>query len=117
MKKTFTIGTVLSITHHALLTEIGNVYEILNFMLDENLYTHSLPRAGKACAPVLLSQHPQLSKWDELSKDVDTRNWKGKLALAQEMFGETLEVEKAPTGVYLHKNPIEDLADILNKKS
>lgn len=117
MKKSFSIGTILSITHQSLLTEMGEVYAILNFMLDENLFTHSLPRAGKVCAPILLSQHPQLSKWDEFSKDVDTNNWQEKLALAKSMFGESLEVEKAPDGAYIGKNPIEELADILNKKS
>jgi hypothetical protein len=39
---TFTLGEVLSITHGKLLCPIDRVYEILNFMTGDDLYTHQL---------------------------------------------------------------------------
>lgn len=61
--KTFPLGTVLSITTGYLLAPngIGGVYEILNFMTGDNLYTHQLPRVGRECAPYLLKQFPALA--------------------------------------------------------
>ena len=49
MTKTFDLGTVLTVTTGRLLTDIGNLYEILNFMTGDDLMTHQLPRATEAC--------------------------------------------------------------------
>jgi hypothetical protein len=115
-KKRFPIGVVLSITHDKLLTEIGNVYEILNWMLDENLYTHQLPRAGKFCRPFLRAQLPQLEEWDIYDAQVNTENWRGMLNKAVTLFGETLEVEKPPPSVWTEKNPLDELAEMVGKE-
>jgi hypothetical protein len=112
----FDIGTILSISHDHLLTDIGKVYEILNFMLDENLYTHQLPRAGKFCRPFVIQQHPQLEDWDLLDKQVTTDNWKEMVEKARGIFGNELEIEKPPSGVFNHKNPIEELEEMVGKE-
>ena len=36
------------------------VYEILNFLTGDDLYTHQIPRAMRECRPWLASQFPQL---------------------------------------------------------
>ena len=109
----FDIGIVLSISHDHLLCDIGKVYENLNFMLDENLYTHQLPRAGKFCRPFVLQQHPQLTDWDILDVQVTTANWKDMVGKATAMFGESLEIEKLPGGVWTEKDPIEEAKEIM----
>jgi hypothetical protein len=60
--KEFSLGDVLSITTGRLLSErhMDGVYDILNWMTGDNLYTHQLPRDGKACEPWLIEQYPQL---------------------------------------------------------
>lgn len=62
MGKEFSLGDVLSITTGRLLSErrIDGVYDILNWMTGDDLFTHQLPRAGKACQPWLVEQYPQL---------------------------------------------------------
>ena len=68
MKKTFDMRAVLSVTTGRLLTKprgdkdnrIGALYEILNWMADDNLYTHQLPRAMQQCAPHLIRLFPEL---------------------------------------------------------
>ncbi len=58
--RTFTLETVLSITTGVLLTDIGNVYDILNYMTGDNLLTHQLPLAADICKHAIWKQHPKL---------------------------------------------------------
>jgi hypothetical protein len=64
--KIFPLGDVLSITTGKLLSEshVGGIYEILNYMTGESLYTHQLPRAAEVCKPVLLARFPSLEGED-----------------------------------------------------
>jgi len=60
--KTFDISDVLSITTERLVSSrhMDGVYDVLNFMTGENLFTHQLVRASKVCKPELLRQFPVL---------------------------------------------------------
>ncbi len=77
--KKFHLGDVLSITTGRLVSSrhIDGVYEILNFMTDDNLFTHQLPRAMGECRPHLLRQFSQLATpemdfaVDELDKSIE----------------------------------------------
>lgn len=70
--KTFPLRVVLTVTTGRLLTEgkgprdngIGDLYEILNWITGDSLYTHQLPRAGKACRPWLLKCFPRVGRGD-----------------------------------------------------
>lgn len=112
----FNIGTILSISHSRLLTSIGNVYEILNYMLDDNLFTHQLPRAGRFCQKFVIAEHPQLEQWDDFDEQITTENWKEYLEKAKSMFGEELEISKAPSGVWTYKKPVEELSEMVDKE-
>ncbi len=59
----FPLGTVLTISDGRFVDPdgIGGLYEILNFMTGDNLYTHQLPRGMRECKPDLLRQHPVLA--------------------------------------------------------
>jgi hypothetical protein len=113
--KMFDIGTILSITHCALLTDMDNIYKILDYMLEEELYTHQLLRATDFCKPFILQQHPELEKWDIYSEKVNSKNWQKMLAKAQSMFGNQLEIQKVPSGVWTHKDPKEELENMMGK--
>ena len=60
--KKFHLGDVLSTTTERLVSprHISGVYDILNFMTGDDLFTHQLPRASEECKPYLLEQFPQL---------------------------------------------------------
>jgi hypothetical protein len=63
----FGLGQVLSITTGRLLCDMGEVYEILNHITGDNLFTHALPRANRFAAPLVLELFPQLRKAEEES--------------------------------------------------
>lgn len=52
---------MLSVTTGRLCCDIGEVYEILNHVTGDNLYTHVLPRANRFAAPLLLADFPELA--------------------------------------------------------
>ncbi len=110
-RRKFDLGTVLSITTGVLLTNIGNVYEILNYMTGDNLFTHQLPRASRECEPVILRQHPQLAEVD--ASGVNTTNWREFLDQQIERFGAELEIE--PVGIFEHRriDPIQEAIDMV----
>ena len=79
-RKQFHLGDILSVTHDKLLSprHIKGVYDILNFMTADNLYTHQLPRAADEAKPSLLRQHSFLSGVDV--SDITPENHKERLA-------------------------------------
>ena len=111
-KKIFELGAILSITTGRLLTSMDNIYEILNFMTQDNLFTHQLPRATRECAPWILRQHPQLKKID--ASDVTTDNWQEYLKKQIDLYGIGLEIEPIPRDDHDYRNPLEELREMTN---
>lgn len=111
MTRQFHIGDILSITGDKLVSPrlIAGVYDILNFMTGDSLYTHQLPRAMRECRPHLLKQHPQLSGIDESTVTEET--WCAWLDVCIAEFGETLSVEPLPEHVHEFIDPISELAE------
>lgn len=60
--KVFHIGDVLSVTTGRLVSSrhMDGVYDILNFLTTDDLFTHQLPRACEECKPWLRTQFPRL---------------------------------------------------------
>ena len=115
-KMKFDIGTILSITHGRLLTDISNVYKILNYLLDDDLFTHQLPRAGRFAKNFIIAQHPELSKWDEFDKNITHENWKKYVKNAELLFGKELEIEPIPAGLWTYKSAIEEAKEMVPDK-
>lgn len=109
--KQFHLGNVLSITTSRLVSNrhMHGVYDILNFMTQDNLYTHQLPRACRECAPVLLQQHPQLATIT--GEDVTAENFKSWLEEKCAEFGETLLVTQMPEHAHEFIDPLSELAE------
>jgi len=111
-KREFPLGTVLSVTTGMLVSRdhVGGLYEILNFMTGDNLYTHQLPRAGEECKPSLLEQHPELADVevpDEFRDEEHVWEW---LAEQEACLGETLVVERMDVNDHTVIDPIEELS-------
>ncbi len=138
-KKLYHVADVLTITTRYLLSPRGvpAIYDILNFMSGDDLFTHQLPRVAKECTPYLLEQFPQLDSPEmktavaelvaalvpvpsendaEINKMI--LDWTAKLTSGQ--FGievsEMLEVQQLPAGVHQAKNPLSELAEMLGPK-
>ena len=62
--KQFDLGAILNITTGKLLTSMDDVYEILNYLTENNVFTHEIPKVMDRAKLYILSKYPEL-------KDVD----------------------------------------------
>lgn len=108
--KDFPLGHVLSITTGIVVCEttppIDGVYEILNWMSGESLFTHQLPRVCREAAPILLAMHPQLADVDATATD-----WKKWLGEQVTKFGASLSVPKMNADQHEYREPISEAAE------
>ena len=114
------LSVVLSVTTGRLLsnTHVDGLYKILNHMTNDNLYTHVLPRASEACKPEILRQHPALAEIviaDDY-KFADAAACVKYVDDLRDKYGSELDIEPLPDGTWESKDPISELALMLNKK-
>lgn len=107
----FSLGEVLSVSTGKLLCEMGRLYDILNHMTGDNLYTHQLPRAMRECSPYIVRQYPQLAGVN--TDDVTPDNWQAWLSKHVRALGDSFDISPIPAEDHDRINPIEELADMM----
>lgn len=111
--KDFPTLDVLSAATGVLVSEsgIGAIYEVLNWMTGESLFTHQLPRVGREAQPVILALHPELRAAYEEAEQVTPANWKHWAARWKSRYGETISVPKMNLGQHESIDPLSELAE------
>jgi hypothetical protein len=132
----FLLGDVLTITSEIALCglddektagqfDLGRLYQILNFLTRDNLFSHQLSRATKACQPWILRQYPALSSpelqfelgWlkemlrtetGRCSPEALCRGWLTSLPAATGL-PRRLELEPLPGDDWEHLDPLYEL--------
>ena len=113
--RTFHLGDVLTITTGRLVSprHMDGVYDILNWMTGDNLFTHQLPRAADECQGPLLAQHPDLAAVvapDSFgSRDEAEANVAAWLAVQVIVYGETREVAPLAAEDHTRMDPFTEL--------
>jgi len=113
MKKAFHIGDVLSAYSGYLVSNrhMTGVYETLNFLTGDELFTHQLPRAMDECHTWLEKQHPVLKEIDCSGLNPETLPaWLDGIVAK---YGETLELEPLPADGHEFRNPVEELESMV----
>jgi hypothetical protein len=110
--RSFHLGDILSITTGRLVSprHVEALYDVLNFMTGDNLFTHQLPRATDECAPEILRQHPDLAEVpvpDEFGGEAHVHAW---VAEQVARFGEYRDLRPLPTGSHAVIDPLTELA-------
>jgi hypothetical protein len=115
MKKAFHISDVLSSYSGFLVStrHIAGVYDVLNFLTGDSLYTHQLPRAMDECKWWLERQHPVLKEIDCSGQNAKTLpTWVDGIV---KKYGETMELEPMPPDAHEYRHPIEELASTVGE--
>lgn len=128
----FHLGDVLSITTGRLVSLRGmeGIYDILNFMTGDNLFTHQLPRAMEECQPFLDGQYPEIAE-KKMERDLvlldamlakaraeGESKTKDKAAVAKWVkiqvakHGKMLTVTPILSGAHKVKNPIQEMIEM-----
>jgi hypothetical protein len=109
--RAFHLGDILSVTTGRLLSprHMDGIYDILNWMTGDSLFTHQLPRACHECEGPLLAQHPDLAGIDvpefDGSKDAVDR-WLGEQVA---IYGETRDVAPLAAEDHTRIDPLAEL--------
>lgn len=115
MSKKFKTLSVLSSASGIFCCEdMGEIYEVLNYMTGDNLFTHQLPRAMKESAPYIYKQHPWMDGFEKL-KGLTKENSEAFMRHVNKTYGEYLELDKIPNDKYHGIDAVKELADMMNK--
>lgn len=112
-QREFPLGVVLSVTHSKLLCNIGEVYDILNFLTGDSLMTHQLPRVCRECTPYILACYPELATINQ--DGVTPETWREWLAATVEAYGPTRSLEPMADGVHEYRNPIAEAIEMVGE--
>src|ERR1041385_697463 len=109
MSKTFPIGDILSVYTGKLLCKVNDLYVILDFLHQDRLYTHQLPRASYDARSWLEESLPWLKGLT--LEEVDRDNWRERLAYYAHKFGKAHSLSPIPRHVELDRDAIEELKE------
>src|SRR5690348_6456278 len=71
--KEFPSSVVVTAATGYLVCDMGQVYEVLNFLTNDDLFTHQLPRAFRECKPWLKHRHEECRRADERIPELKER--------------------------------------------
>lgn len=113
--RAFHLGDVLSVTTGRLVSprHMDALYDLLNFMTGDNLFTHQLPRACDECAPALLERHPDLKSVEVPAEFRDPAHVEEWLAEQVTRYGLTRQVAPLAEGDHTRIDPLTELSMIV----
>jgi len=106
MKRTFSLGAILSVTTRILACPPGDLYAILKFMTNDQVFTHQLIRVADECKPYLLRQLPWLVSVDD--EGVNPENWQMWYAGLIAQHEEWHEVSQIPQDDHDRIDPMDE---------
>lgn len=111
----FDMATILTVICKRLYApSIKNLYEILNYMTGDKVFTHQLIRIADEMTPVILAQYPDLQELVETEKETVTEeNFKEFLTDAIQKYGNEFPI--IPCGLFEHKviDPQEEMEQMM----
>lgn len=111
--KSFPIAAVMSTVTGILVSEdgIGCVYEVLNWMTGESVYTHQIPRISHEARPVMLALYPDMQAAIDEAEQVNGQNWREWLATWERRYGAEIAVPIMNIAEHERIDPLSELAE------
>lgn len=116
MTKTYQLADILTVLTGVILSPRGSgaVYDICNHLTGNDLMTHQLGRASRACGPHIAGQHPDLAgievpaDWGS-DPEAAIGDW---IAGLVAVHGPSRDLAPLPAGMWQRRNPIEELVEM-----
>ncbi|TPM37019.1 hypothetical protein [Mesorhizobium sp. B2-3-2] len=109
--KEFPTRDVLSTITGVLMGEIGGVYQVLNWMTGESVYTHQIPRISREAQPVIIALHPELAPAIAEAENVTQDNYTTWRDTWEDRYGLTIAVPKMTIAEHERIDPLSELAE------
>lgn len=127
--KSYHLTAILNITTGRLLSSMYDIYDVLNHITGDNLFTHQLPRACRFAAPILLAKYPELSvyssqpamdsltRWLSIPGDETPENriqfWLAEMQMMHPDIPKEFEVE-CHSDSWLRFDPVDELLGMVD---
>ena len=112
--KEFATCDVLSTVTGRLVGKMDGIYQVLNWMTGESVFTHQIPRIGREATPVLVAAHPALQQAVDEAEQVTRENWKEWLQTWEDRYGPTISVPKLGADTHERIDPMSELAEMVH---
>lgn len=109
----FRTAAVLSAVTPILLCPMGELYELLSFLVGRSVFTHEIPAAMRLASPSITAEHPELIGLD--LSHVTPENWSTELALLEARFGVALALHPVGWNTLAEKSPIDTAVELFGK--
>ena len=110
----FDLGIIISVISGRVFTEIENMYDILDYLTGDSIYTHQIPRVMDQVRPYILSIYPGL---EGIGSDAIVTCKEEALAYIDEkkkIFGDSLPLKPiTKESGYSHVDPLEELSEMI----
>lgn len=107
----FSTAAVISAMTGILVCPMGDMHELLQWMADEPVWTHQLPRVSREAATIILANHPQLAPVATEAEGVTPDNWMVWRDTWCRRYGETIAVPKLTASTHERIDPLSELAE------
>ncbi len=112
--KQFSTRDVLSTVTGYLIGDIGGVYEVLNWMTGESVFTHQIPRISREAQPIIIAAHPALQKAVEEAEQVTTENFATWRQTWEDRYGPMIAVPRFTADSYERIDPLSELSEMIH---
>ncbi len=116
-ERTFDLGSVLTVATGKLFTEMANLQYILDYLSNDSIFVHQIPRVMKTAQSYVLAKYPQL---EGVGQDVVINGWedvKAFLDSQKAVLGDSFALSPMPREMYEHIDPIEEAIEIRSGKT
>lgn len=118
IQKEFDLGSILNITTKRLFTSMEDVYEVLNYLTGDSIYTHQLPRVMPIAKTYVLSLYPELTGVGDTVEINSFDDAKAFINEQKKVFGNKLPLSPmGKTDEYSYVDPIEEAIDMTSGKT
>ena len=116
-EQTLTTGQIITLGDGRLACDIGAVYEALNALLDDDLMTHQLLRAGRFVEPHVQAACPRVTDLPPLNLGGVEDEGAAVLAWVDQISAEHGPLHTVPdlSGQWVHLNPIDEAVAMVGK--
>ena len=111
--KAFPTADVLSAAGGVLVSKRGiyAVYEVLNWMTGESVFTHQIPRIRREARPVVAALSPQISAALDDMGEITRKNWAHWLRKWEKVIGEEIAVPRMTPNQHESIDPLSELVE------
>lgn len=107
----FPTRDVLSTITGVLMSDIGGVCQVLNWMTGESVFTHQIPRISREAVPVVVAMHPTLQQAIDEAEQVTPDNFSTWRDAWENRYGQTIAVPKFSADTHERIDPISELVE------